>query len=140
LLDGPFVELAEGVAENLYSLWLGSGISLSRMPGLKEVAMAVLDHLQRRVEAGNAACPYRNSLERILDLGGFTPDERTRVDFTMAVATWPDIEASAGACCCTMLASWIRHRLASLPTTLSGKPWTLSAGTQIQPKRQRWNI
>jgi hypothetical protein len=73
LLDGPFVELANGISENLYALWLGSGISLSRMPGLIEIATAVLDHLQRRVEVANAACAYRNSLEAILSLVGL-PD------------------------------------------------------------------
>jgi hypothetical protein len=34
LLDGPFTGLAKGVAEGRYALWLGSGISLSRVPGL----------------------------------------------------------------------------------------------------------
>jgi len=114
LLDGPFVELADGVAEDFYALWLGSGISLSRMPGLGEVAMAVLDHLQHRVEVGNAACPYRNSLEAILGLVGLTPDERTRVDFTKQVATWPDI----GNICSRM----VLHYARALDQAPAGQP------------------
>lgn len=91
LLDGPFVELAEGIAENRYALWLGSGISFSRMPGLIKVVQAVLDHLQVHADPNNETCAFGASLEAILDLAGLSPEDRARIDCTQPVATWPEI-------------------------------------------------
>src|SRR3546814_4943832 len=42
LLDGPKREIAEGVANDEYVFWLGSGISRERLPDLRDVAKRVL--------------------------------------------------------------------------------------------------
>lgn len=92
LLDGPFREFANGIAENRYALWLGSGISFSRMPGLVEVIQAVLHHLQVRADSADATCAFRVSLEAILGLANLSANESTKIDLTQRVATWPNIK------------------------------------------------
>jgi len=43
LLDGEFAEFADGLANDKYAVWLGAGISLSKLPGLEGVAMELED-------------------------------------------------------------------------------------------------
>src|SRR3546814_5045954 len=50
LLDGPKREIAEGVANDEYVFWLGSGISRERLPDLRDVAKRVLVTLQARID------------------------------------------------------------------------------------------
>jgi hypothetical protein len=90
LLDGSFREFAEGVAENRYAVWLGAGISLGKLPGLEELAEVVLEHLRVRIDGSDAACRWRDSLERILGLIGLTADELKAIDYTKPVAAWPN--------------------------------------------------
>jgi hypothetical protein len=92
LLDGPFSEMAAGVADDSYAVWLGSGISLSRMPGLKKVVVAVLDHLQSNCANTDITCPYRTSLDEILKLAPLSNDEWSRIDYMKSVADWLDID------------------------------------------------
>lgn len=48
LLDGPKREIADGVANDQYSFWLGSGISRERMPDLGNLAKMILVTLHAR--------------------------------------------------------------------------------------------
>jgi hypothetical protein len=64
LLDGPFGELAEGVAQGRYALWLGSGISRDRMPPLLMVVQKVLAYLQAR---GNSESSFQRGIEQNLE-------------------------------------------------------------------------
>ena len=43
MLDGPFRGFAEGVAEDRYAFWLGSGISLGRVDGLRQIVMRIME-------------------------------------------------------------------------------------------------
>ena len=49
LLDGDFAAFANGVADARYAFWLGSGISFSRFPGLKQIVVKALEFLRTRV-------------------------------------------------------------------------------------------
>lgn len=91
LLDGAFREFAEGVAEDRYAAWLGAGISLGKLPGLEELAEAVLEHLRVRMDLADADCQWRNSIDRNLGLIGLTDGEWTAIDYTRSVAAWPDL-------------------------------------------------
>lgn len=91
LLDGAFCEFAEGVAEDRYAVWLGAGISLGELPGLEELAEAVLEHLRVRVDPADADCRWRNSIDLILGLIGLTEGEWKAIDYTRSVAGWPDL-------------------------------------------------
>ena len=61
-------ELAVGVAKGEYALWLGSGISRERVPGLRIVVRRVLDHLSdgARAEAGDG--PFTVALTKAVGL------------------------------------------------------------------------
>lgn len=92
LLDHQFAEAVEGIAADQYGFWLGSGISLGRMPGLGDVVEIVLDHLQINIDPANPACPFRGSLETILGLSNLTIEEKAEISLDHAVATWPHRE------------------------------------------------
>jgi SIR2-like domain len=93
LLDGPFAPLAEGVAEDRYALWLGSGISLGRLEGLRKLVPRVLDFLQRRVVAGDPDCRFRKALLRALALSKLTPAELATIDPEQPISEWPPLDS-----------------------------------------------
>lgn len=68
LLDGPFSAVAEGVGENRYALWLGSGISLGRVAGLRQIVGRVIETLRGKMDGGAPDCRFRKALNEILDL------------------------------------------------------------------------
>jgi len=91
LLDGSFREFAEAMAEDGYAVWLGAGISLGKQPGLEQLAEVVIEHLRVRIDAGDPAYRWRNSLRRVLSLIGLTEDEWKAIDYAEPVATWPNV-------------------------------------------------
>jgi hypothetical protein len=92
LLDEDFAALAQGVADDRYVLWLGSGISRERVPGLDKLVVKVLEFLHEKSELGNPGCPYRKALEKALDLAALRPDERAQLDLNLPPSAWPPLE------------------------------------------------
>ncbi len=90
LLDGDFLEFADGFANDKYAVWLGAGISLSKLPGLEGVAESVLEHLREKANAADPNCKYRRSLDRIIGLVGLTADDWKEVDYGKPVSEWRD--------------------------------------------------
>lgn len=93
LLDGPFSAMSEGVSQDLYAMWLGSGISFGRVPGLMKVIDRVLRFLQQQVVLGDSDCRFRIALWAVLDLTNLTVEERTRTNLDLPVDDWPDLHA-----------------------------------------------
>jgi len=94
LLDGAFAEVASGVAEDRYALWLGSGISLGRIPGLKLLIRNALEHLQGQVTVADANCRFRAAIIEILSTAaGLTAAECGTIDVHQPVTNWPNIDA-----------------------------------------------
>jgi SIR2-like domain len=91
LLDGPFASFAAAVCEDGYAFWLGSGISLGRVEGLKMLIPRVLDHLQRRVQAGDPDCRFRRLLSEIFTLAALTDPERASINVEQAINSWPPL-------------------------------------------------
>jgi hypothetical protein len=96
LLDGPFRAFAEGVAEDRYALWLGSGISFGRVDGLKKIIPRVIEFLRAQIDLGNPDCRFRTALNQALALAQLSPDEQGRVDVTRPFTEWPDADAITG--------------------------------------------
>jgi len=91
LLDGTLREFADGVCDDRYAVWLGAGISLGKLPGLKGVAQAAIEHLRSKMDPADPQCPYRDSLSRILDLLVLPPGQRAAIDYATDTDTWPVI-------------------------------------------------
>jgi hypothetical protein len=72
LLDGPFRTFAEGVVEDRYALWIGSGISRGCVDDLPRVIQRVLAFLQGRITVGDANCRFRTALVEALSLANLT--------------------------------------------------------------------
>ena len=92
LLDGPFLAFAEGVAEDRYALWLGSGISFGRVDGLKRVVPRVVEFLRWQIVAGDPACRFKKALEEALALAQLSDEEKGRVNLARPFSEWPDAE------------------------------------------------
>jgi hypothetical protein len=87
LLDTQFVEVASGVADGKYGIWLGSGISFDQMPKLLDLAEHVLEHLRLNLSP-TGACPFKDSLSRILALTPLAEAEKAAIDYGQPVSTW----------------------------------------------------
>lgn len=92
LLDGSLREFADGVADDRYAVWLGAGVSLGKLPGLKGVAEAVLEHVRSKADMADPACAFRASLNDILALVTLEDAQRAAIDYSAPVATWKPIE------------------------------------------------
>lgn len=89
LLEGRFAALARGVADGRYALWLGSGISLERLPDLRRLILNVLEFLHARIVAGKADCPHRKALEQAVEMAGLRTGERAQFKLNDRPNTWP---------------------------------------------------
>lgn len=91
LLDNSFAGLSAGVAAGDYAVWLGSGISLGRVAGLRGVVRDVLEFLRARVDGPlGEDCPHRRALTELLLLGGRDATAARSVDLTQPVSSWPE--------------------------------------------------
>lgn len=95
MLDGEKREIADGVANDQYVFWLGSGISRERMPDLRDLAKRVLGTLQGLVVAGDPDCRFRKALNSVVVLAQPSPDEWARINFDQEPASWPDYDVLA---------------------------------------------
>lgn len=95
MLDGPKRAIADGVANDQYVFWLGSGISRERMPDLRDIAKRVLTALQSRIDQADPNCRFRKALNAVVTLATPSPDEWGRVDYAQPPENWPDIDVFA---------------------------------------------
>jgi hypothetical protein len=90
LLDGPFRSFAEGVVEDRYALWIGSGISRGRVADLSRVIQRVLAFLQGHITAGDANCRFRSALKDALALANLTAHQIESIDVDHPIAEWAE--------------------------------------------------
>lgn len=95
MLDNPKREVADGVCNDQYIFWLGSGISRDRMPDLRDVAKRVLTGLQSLIEQANPNCRFRKALNAVLSLANPSADEWGRIDFSSSPESWLDFDMFA---------------------------------------------
>lgn len=96
LLDGQFTAFAEGVSDGKYAFWLGSGISLGRVPGLRGVVAKVIEFIREQINHGDANCKFKLAMEEILDLAAASSMERAEIDLSQQASTWPPLDAMVG--------------------------------------------
>lgn len=96
MLDGPKREIAQGVANDQYVFWLGSGISRERMPDLRDLAKRVLLTLHARVDRANADCRFKKALGKVVALAAPSEQEWAEIDFAQAPDQWPVFAALSG--------------------------------------------
>jgi len=88
LLDDPFAELAEGIGERRYALWLGSGISRGRVDDLNAVIERVLTYLHASADFENPNCTYVRALNEAIELAQLSAEERMAFDLAEPIADW----------------------------------------------------
>lgn len=92
LLDGPSAELAAGVANGMYALWLGSGISLGRVEGLKGIITRVLGYLRSKINTGDPDGKYQSALCEALEAADLDATACAAIDFSKPLEEWPEID------------------------------------------------
>lgn len=90
-LDGCSNAVASAVAQGGYVFWLGSGLSRSVVPDVRELLMRVLSFLQQRVDHANENCRFKRALNEIFDISNIPQAARDGINLTTAVKSWPDI-------------------------------------------------
>ncbi|MER8523546.1 SIR2 family protein [Mesorhizobium sp. M1076] len=91
LLDGTFKPTAEAIAAGTYAFWLGSGISLRRMPKLKDVAETVLRYLHDHCDPNDPDCHFATALKDVLGVAALSDDEWAKVDVREPIENWLDM-------------------------------------------------
>ena len=92
LLDEEFRDFAEGVSENRYALWLGSGISLGRFGDLSEVVSRAIEFLRLNISCSNPKCRFKKALTAALKSGRLNDAEISSIDFAQPFEDWPNVE------------------------------------------------
>ncbi|WP_170439605.1 SIR2 family protein [Ruegeria arenilitoris] len=95
LLDGPKKTFAEGVANDQYVFWLGSGISRDKMPDLRNVAKHIISELQSRADVADPNCRFVKALDEVVSCANPSPEELGRIDYSDDVKDWVDLDALA---------------------------------------------
>lgn len=88
-LDENFASFATGVADARYTFWLGSGISLARVEGLKGILLRALRALGAAADASDPDCRFRQAATRILNLSGLPSARLARLDLAIDPKAWP---------------------------------------------------
>jgi hypothetical protein len=88
LLNGPFSAVAEGVANAVYTLWLGSGISRRRVEDLPSLIRRVLDFLQRKIDQTQPTCRFKKALENALALISLSAGDKATINLGASIDTW----------------------------------------------------
>ena len=88
LFDGPFSSVANGVAEARYALWLGSGISLDRVEGLKGLLVRALEYLHSRRAVDDASCKFARAMHEIVALSRRGAEASQNIEQRVAPAEW----------------------------------------------------
>ena len=86
--DNEFTEFAAAVARGEYVLWLGSGLSRSVVPDVKQLLRRILSFLQCRIDPENAGCAFRRALLEILIIAGISVEARSALDIAEPVEQW----------------------------------------------------
>ena len=90
--DGKFRTVASGVARGEYVFWLGSGLSRSVVPDVRQLLTKLLSFLQTQVDPASESCRFRRALNEILDMPGITQAAQTSIDLTSPIESWPDVD------------------------------------------------
>lgn len=88
LLDGRFRTFATGFYRQRYAIWLGSGVSRDRVPGLPELVLRVVEHLRERADFTNADCPFAKAFWASLKLATLGALEKDSIDPAAPVESW----------------------------------------------------
>lgn len=89
LLDASFPAFAKGIAEGRYAFWLGSGVSLGVVPGLKGVITKVIEFLRAAINPADPECKFNRAMNEVFQLAGVSAAQRAALDLSVAFDAWP---------------------------------------------------
>ena len=87
--DTGSAEVALAVARGEYLLWLGSGLSKSVVPDVRELLRKLLCFLQEQIDPSDTDCRFRNAVSAIFDVPPIPHEVREAIDLSDPVEEWP---------------------------------------------------
>lgn len=81
--------MARAFANGNYSLWLGSGISRSVVPGVGDLLERVLCFLQGKADQPDRNCRFGKALNEVLEMADLSEDERKAINLAQSPKEWP---------------------------------------------------
>jgi hypothetical protein len=96
LLDGPFKETADGIANGKYVFWLGSAISKEKVDDLGKICHRILKHLWDKRAAEGGAGAFTIAFDKAIGLAGLSAAEKANIDFATSPETWATIDDVVG--------------------------------------------
>lgn len=90
LLDSEFAAFAQGVAQARYTLWVGSGISLGRVDGLKTILLKAVQRLQLRADPTDPDCRFIGALKKFAQLSGVSDSRLSVINLATDPLSWPE--------------------------------------------------
>lgn len=89
--------MATAVGNREFSLWVGSGISLGRAPGLSDLISLVIDYLQERSDPIQPACRFRRALFDVLRLAALDDDAIEALPLNSPFSSWSERDSITSA-------------------------------------------
>lgn len=90
LLDTTFKSVAEGVANDTYMFWIGSGISFGRVDGLTQIVTRIVEFLRAKIDHSNKACKFKKALAEALSLATFQLEAHPNIDLSKPFSEWAE--------------------------------------------------
>lgn len=92
-LDTEFNDLATGVGDGTYAIWLGSGFSIDKLDGLRRVIERALVAMHDRADPSDPSCPYTRALRQSVRLARLPSAQAAEIDTASPPDTWAHRDA-----------------------------------------------
>lgn len=89
LLDGPFAEMAAGIADGQYAFWLGSAISRDAVDDVRMLVRRVLEQLRAQADFALPDCAFAEALGKALAIAELSAADKDGFDPTAPFTSWP---------------------------------------------------
>jgi hypothetical protein len=86
--DNEFAAVASGFDSQLFALWVGSGISLERAPGLDKLIGLIIEHLVSRLTTRDGSDKFAVALKQILQKSGLDAMVIAGLPYDESFASW----------------------------------------------------
>jgi len=87
--DSDSAEIAGAISRGQYVFWLGSGISRSVVPDLKELLKKLLHFLHPLINSLDESCPFARAFNDIFDAAQVPDHVRHKINLSDPLEEWP---------------------------------------------------
>lgn len=93
LLDNDFSAVTKAFDDQQFALWVGSGISFFRAPGLRKLIGLAIEHLRARVTTNDAGDKFAATMKAALTMAGLKEPDLAAIQYGLPFEAWPEQKA-----------------------------------------------